>query len=357
MNARAQWLDALKGLGIALVVLGHIPRVSDSWLGTLIYSFHVPLFFSLSGATLLGASSRSMTLRVLSLLWVYGAVSFLTLPWAVVKAPDPPLWNAFLGSLYGSALTVRVGPMWFLPCLALSIPLAYLMMLWVARNGDALRSRIYLLIAALSLISIGGLFLSMEPLRTDFEHRIAWGAFSRSGAFWSCDVAILGAGFLLLGAVIKVEVDNASRAKLLWLCASAGAVFLVAFDGFSRVELAFGSWRQPIQTSVAAIAGTVLAYSAVRLYANRLSWLAALGRATLPILVFHVAIYRFFPGLLGSASSSWVVVPAMFLSGLLIPWLLDWYFFSKSEVGRWIFYPRPMIDSCLDRLPYFVEEK
>lgn len=44
---RLSWLDILKGIGIILVVIGHIylnPTVRD-WL----YSFHMPLFFLAAG--------------------------------------------------------------------------------------------------------------------------------------------------------------------------------------------------------------------------------------------------------------------------------------------------------------------
>lgn len=40
---RVSWIDVLKGIGIVLVVIGHIylNPIVDNWL----YSFHMPLFF------------------------------------------------------------------------------------------------------------------------------------------------------------------------------------------------------------------------------------------------------------------------------------------------------------------------
>lgn len=69
---RISWVDGAKGIGIVLVVIGHVERglVSsgllppsavvagvDRW----IYSFHMPLFFFLSGLFLVSSSQRELT--------------------------------------------------------------------------------------------------------------------------------------------------------------------------------------------------------------------------------------------------------------------------------------------------------
>jgi len=48
MNKRIEWIDLCKAIGIYLVVLGHFLPVGTP-LKIIIYSFHVPLFFILSG--------------------------------------------------------------------------------------------------------------------------------------------------------------------------------------------------------------------------------------------------------------------------------------------------------------------
>ena len=42
-RARLSWLDVLKGIGIILVVIGHI--YSNQTIFNWLYSFHMPLFF------------------------------------------------------------------------------------------------------------------------------------------------------------------------------------------------------------------------------------------------------------------------------------------------------------------------
>ncbi len=43
---RIEWVDIARGIGIILVILGHI---GIGKVGKFIYSFHIPLFFFLSG--------------------------------------------------------------------------------------------------------------------------------------------------------------------------------------------------------------------------------------------------------------------------------------------------------------------
>jgi fucose 4-O-acetylase-like acetyltransferase len=46
---RIEWVDVVKGMAIPLVIIGHTAQ-SEAWI-TYIYSFHMPLFFLLSGYT------------------------------------------------------------------------------------------------------------------------------------------------------------------------------------------------------------------------------------------------------------------------------------------------------------------
>ena len=51
MTKRIEWIDTAKGIGLICVILGHM-RVP--YLSTWIYTFHMPLFFFLSGAVFSG---------------------------------------------------------------------------------------------------------------------------------------------------------------------------------------------------------------------------------------------------------------------------------------------------------------
>ncbi|MDD3362083.1 MAG: acyltransferase family protein [Hespellia sp.] len=46
---RILWIDMAKGLGVVLVIYGHMLYATNLGVNKLIYAFHVPVFFILSG--------------------------------------------------------------------------------------------------------------------------------------------------------------------------------------------------------------------------------------------------------------------------------------------------------------------
>lgn len=169
--AREAWLDGLKGFGILLVILGHVlSGYLDAWtfpaaynsfyhVRTWIYSFHMPLFFLLSGYTFTLAYYREGKLRrtrflrqIFNLFWIY--VVFVLLQWGVKQlVPDmvnetydledlrrmfvEPLGNFWyiyvllvlyvLGAVTGLP---RRRPLWLVPLGLLAVYVAYIHLDW-----------------------------------------------------------------------------------------------------------------------------------------------------------------------------------------------------------------------------------
>ena len=113
MKNRTPWIDVVKGLGMFLVVLGHISK--DEMAVDWIYSFHMPLFFFLSGYllyyknTIITQSTRPtlpfnyfslLKKKTFSLLLPFVVLRvILLLYWLVVERHFRPL---------------DLGPIWFL---------------------------------------------------------------------------------------------------------------------------------------------------------------------------------------------------------------------------------------------------
>jgi fucose 4-O-acetylase-like acetyltransferase len=121
---RVGWIDAAHGLGIVAVVAGH--TVQNPALHHLLYAFHMPLFFILSGFVY--RDPRSMgelaQKRFFSLVVPYCAflvlVSALDIALGAVTGqnwltatPRSVIFLAFGGSVLHGSLTA----FWFVPCL------------------------------------------------------------------------------------------------------------------------------------------------------------------------------------------------------------------------------------------------
>jgi len=114
-SEREEWIDAAKGIGICLVVLGHtkLPNLISAG----IYSFHMPLFFYLSGAVYKNKGWALFFIRkVKSLLWPYFMFGIFS---SVVLSMVSSRNESILGEIWklfrfrGNINT----PLWFLPSL------------------------------------------------------------------------------------------------------------------------------------------------------------------------------------------------------------------------------------------------
>ena len=54
LKKRINYFDIAKGLGILLMIIGHMP-IKNEYLKNFIFCFHMPLFFAISGATFAGS--------------------------------------------------------------------------------------------------------------------------------------------------------------------------------------------------------------------------------------------------------------------------------------------------------------
>ncbi len=129
-------IDWLRAIGITLVVYGHSHDLPVQ-LSTLIYAFHMPLFFFLAGWVTkpekmrvpFRAWLRTTAIALIPAYLVFGLVDFLA--WFLVLRhvgeqidPTPPA-VPLLGLVYGSAAFLRPRILWFFPAL-----LSAKLMLW-----------------------------------------------------------------------------------------------------------------------------------------------------------------------------------------------------------------------------------
>ena len=129
MNARTKYdrlefIDCARGIGILLVVIAHHLQNSESVLWW-IYSFHMPLFFLISGYLYQHLDRKHTNLKetivagVKSFLWPYFTFNVIIVLWwlllkiVVGAQPEESMWNIILRFL----TTYGYHALWFLPTL------------------------------------------------------------------------------------------------------------------------------------------------------------------------------------------------------------------------------------------------
>ena len=125
-RSRTEWVDIAKGIGIVCVCLGHLGIES---IDRVVFTFHMPLFFILSGMFLNGNVPfsefiKKKSKRLLVPYYVTGGIICFLVFWADVfrkmwERILPDLCSMFIAVLCGSCFKVfdvidGVGALWFL---------------------------------------------------------------------------------------------------------------------------------------------------------------------------------------------------------------------------------------------------
>jgi polysaccharide biosynthesis protein PslL len=302
MSARNATLDIAKGLGIVLVVLGHnwIVESTKGELFRIVFSFHMPLFFFLSGVFIRAddAWARFVAARAHALLKPYVVVLAAI---GLLKMGGIDYW---LGLLYGTGRTLYWIPMWFLPHL-FTASLATLLVLKVLPSARAQW-------VAMAVALVFGVWLMRQVAPADWP--------------WSLDLLPLSLAFLLLGhrcrdAVLAFEFD-ATRCAL---AAAAFAALHVFFDQTIDVNIRlYGTLPIATAQALLGIYLTLAAAAWLGRFGGARRVLATIGSATLFILVFHIyAQWKTFNLLTAAGVAPAAAWPLALVAGVALP-LLVW---------------------------------
>lgn len=134
MMSRDDVMDIAKGIAIISIVLGH--SLPESIAKNILYSFHVPLFFFISGYFQNSTNVGKITIKRLRQLSIPYLVTvlcmavfsmFLNLENYNIEEHIVNLCNIFISSIYAAGVDVvspffvsQIGAIWFLPALTLS---------------------------------------------------------------------------------------------------------------------------------------------------------------------------------------------------------------------------------------------
>lgn len=105
MSERRTWADIAKGIGVFLVVLGHIPTI-PAYIRAWIFSFHMPLFYFISGCFYHYENERVMKYierqaKAMLIPYLYYSVVFICLDWLLLNEEWMVIKNNILNTLFG----------------------------------------------------------------------------------------------------------------------------------------------------------------------------------------------------------------------------------------------------------------
>ncbi len=365
MNNRLRHVDIARGIAILLVVFGHNWLVCLSWqekgkLWESLYSFHLPLFFFLSGV--LFKPERGLNYLVIrkadSLLKPYFVVlalitGVLLVRFIIVTHPTEVGFLAIIG-YYGHVLLGIIGyyskfiygtasllpfdweQLWFLPHLWVLFIFSYAFLKVVGyENQSTLIKSFFLLI----LLSFGCLTIGLLGTQKVIP-RLA-----TLGLPFSIEILSLTAFYFLCGYTIRQfvkEINTVENNVVLLFIAIAAFLSLHYFFNY-RIDLTARVYDNPLVCTAEAFSGIYITIAASRIISrNELigNALAYIGTASIFILIFHQIIqeriwdYLHNVILLGPYLSAVAAFPI----GVCIPLLL-WEIVKRNHYLSLLFLP------------------
>ncbi len=307
---RVALFDYARGMAIVLVVLGHaihmvsrqFPSTMPAWVFDLdraIYTFHVPIFFLISGVLFAGSFDRRggrglLWHRVKTLLYPY-------VLWSMLHVISQSVGNGQgFRSLWGDVFRITYFPpahFWFLYVLFICVAVAV-----AFRRVFTNERSCALALLLLSLCWYGVYaFLPPGPLRDT----------GRSLPYF-----VVGAMWSALGG-------SASRMRSSWaLVVGAWVLFVITVSAAVFYDLETGPiLRLPL--GLMGVVATWLTAGALTEGAGTRG-LAMVGRGSLTIYLVHVFVIYGFCLLLHCVNAAWwITLPIVVASGIVLPLILE----------------------------------
>src|SRR5690349_6040281 len=340
MSKRIEYLDIAKGIGILLVVLGHNDfEVISLFVQRLIYSFHMPLFFFLSGY-FINASIPFFDFfkkRFNALMKPYIFTIFLIYFTSVSfeKMGFNTAITRTVKSLYGSGHYLDWVQLWFLPHLFVVSLYAFVFIRLMSRISNRwVRWGILLATLAITIPFLNIFYpFPLSILGRDYE---LW------GLPFSLDLVLASGFFFLLGNEVRQATTEKTFDNWLLLAATGGIVLLLNILFPYEIDFNIRLYESFLVNTTEAILGILFILALARqieVHTTRLaSVLKYLGNISLIILLFHVPMQAFWAQKVVNVTDNFPLgIVIGFIMGVLGPILIYEIFIRFNPVASWWF--------------------
>jgi fucose 4-O-acetylase-like acetyltransferase len=280
-SKRIEWIDTAKGIGLLLVMLGHlhVPYMS-AW----IYTFHMPLFFFLSGVVFSGdkySFKEFCIKRMKSLVVPYFCLGFVIYLFYVIMnvmvGPENGLYGTNMDMLKNFLIQEHFWTIWFLACLFV----VEIMWYWIWKIFSRW-------LVAPVVVSVGICIIGL------LRYRLGYGSLP-----WNFDVALVAQFFFYIGYCFKCSrqikqlVDEMQKntylicAAIMFLINVVAGFLCIRLSGES-LDMSIGMYGKEVLTILSALAGTLFVVLVSKKVSNK--FLTYLGQNTMVLFAWHSRI-------------------------------------------------------------------
>ncbi len=331
-SMRLVWLDQLKAISMYIVVMGHsLLSFKKHTLFKFIYSFHMPLFFMISGFTFNPDKYERIIEcvkdKVIKLAYPYIMLNILVIPlWYInVKTgivADDPISELIFGILYSNSAIARApaNATWFITTLLIAEIVYYALYHFLQDEKS-----VFLMSSVLCVWGV------MAPLGKEV-----------ADAPFHLDVALVAQFFYGCGYLVKKNFDYIKACFYEYTYFKI--IFLILVGLFfsiinKQVDFSNELYRNFVYTLISSLTVSVTLFYIMSRLNMRYKILSYIGKNTIIILVFHLPVLRvlqaFFPFFLESQLSALLASFIVYI--LMIPtiWVVNklFYFTLKMPDG------------------------
>jgi polysaccharide biosynthesis protein PslL len=340
MSKRIEYLDIARGIGILLVVLGHNDFEAISlFVHQVIYSFHIPLFFFLSGYFInisipffdfVKKRFNSLLKPFLFTIFLiyFTSVSFEKMGFSMAI-------TRIVKSLYGTGHYIDWVQLWFLPELFVVSLYAFLFLTLVSRlNNRWITWGILLATLAFSLPFLKTFYpFTISILGKEYE---------LYGLPLGLDLVFLSGFFFILGNEIRQVTSEKTFDNLFILLGTGVGLFVLNYLFPYEIDFNIRQYESFIVNTTEAILGILFILALSRQIELRTTRLASvfkyLGNISLIILLFHVPIQAFWGEKVMNVTNNFPLSIAVgFIMGVLGPILIYEIFIRFNPVASFWF--------------------
>lgn len=283
VKERIHYIDIAKGIAMILVILGHTKKLVSPTIVWWLYTFHMPLFFMLSGMVFNPDKYKTFKemfkAKFKSLIIPY--ISFCLILWFweyIVKRPtnflNDKTFDKFLGIFLGERGGTYYLSMWFIPALFLSEILLYIL------NKVLKNKKIFFTISSMIPAVLGCIIIKNI----------------NRGVYWSADLVPTAISFMTVGYFLKTYREKIQFGKcknaIIMIMMIAINIFVgyINYKNSGKADLYELNIGNSVYFYVSALSGAFAVILFCKLL-NKCRILEYIGRNSLIYYAFHKTLF------------------------------------------------------------------